>query len=336
MVLSERWRVSDAQIEHLVRQTSKAMSSSETQDKAGIVSSKGSLSWAPPSSIALPPIHEAKMPDVTCLPRMCLDHQIPIERRGSQMLSRPQSKESTGSRRSSSTSGSDRNGRVKIQVYVPESGDTFSLLVPPDALIGPLDAMENANKKNRFTEMFGALACTNAFDKAPYSFDHKKREWGPKQTETPRTDDSDKESVTLKGLIEHFTGVEPKNQRLYFRGTPVSMPGATIMSYRITEGATVQLHLFRRRADTPAGESLRPLAKNQGVRYQQQSKFSVKNVAQFQGANPGGEFWPMPRWVSQQKPKLFSSCGIGLDGLGGVAPYQQFENTPIFVDRKWK
>jgi hypothetical protein len=224
-----------------------------------------------------------------------------MERRGSGQ-SRPQSKESTGSRRSSSTSSSDRNGRVKIQIYVPESGDTFSLLLPPDARIGPCDALDDATKKNRFTEMFGDLARTSAFDKAPCSFDHKKREWGPNQAETPRTDASDRDSVTLKGLIEHYTGVDPKNQRLYFRGTPVGLSHATIKSYRITEGATVQLHLFRRRADTPAGECLRTVAKRQDAG---QSKFSVKNVAQFQGANPGGEFWPMPRWVSQQKPKLF-------------------------------
>lgn len=333
-MLSERWRVSDAQLVHLVRQTSRA-NASEQDGKGMMVNSKGSLSWAPPSNVALPPIHEAKMADVTCLPRMCLDQQhpimIPVERRGSQGQSRPQSKESTTSRRSSSTSSSDRNGRIKIQVYVPESGDTFSLLIPPDALIGPLDTPENAPKKNRFTEMFGALACTQAFDKAPCSFDHKRREWGPKQTKMQCEGASDKDSVTLKGLIEHFAGVDPQNQRIYFRGTPVGMPHATIRSYGITEGAVIQLHLFRRRADTPAGESLRAVAKNQDAR-----RFSVKNAAQFQCANPGGEFWPMPRWVSQQKPKLFASCGIGMDGLGGVKAYNKFESTPIFVDRKWE
>lgn len=218
-----------------------------------------------------------------------------------------------------------------MQVYVPESGDTFSLLLPPNAIIGPADAPENAPKKNRFTDVFGAMASTNGFDKAPCSFDHKKREWGPKQLETPRSDASDKDSVTLKGLIEHFTGVDPKHQRLYFRGTPVGMPNATIQSYGITEGATVQLHLFRRRADTPAGESLRT-----GSRNHKQNKFSVKNGVHFQAANPGGEFWPMPRWVSQERPRLFSSVGIGMDGLGGVAPFQKFEATPIFVDQHRK
>jgi len=330
--------VSDAQIEHLVRQTSKAMSSSETENKGFMVNNKRSHSWAPPSSVALPPIHEGQtqVPDVTCLPRMCLDHQHPMEHRGSQGQSRPGSKESTGSRRSSSVSSCDRKGRIKIQIYVPESGDTFSLLVDPDALVGPCDESEGATKNNRFTEMFGNMACTNAFDKAPCSFDHKKRKWGPKQTETPRTDDSDRDLVTLKGLIEHYTGVDPKNQRLYFRGTPVGMSDATIRSYRITEGATVQLHLFRRRADTPAGECLRPPIAKQGTKNRQQSNFSVKNAVQFQGANPGDAFWPMPRWVSQKSPKLFVSCGIGMDGIGGAAPYQKFESTPIFVDRKWK
>lgn len=339
-MLSERWRVTDEQIEHLVRQTAKSLSSSGGKEKAISVNSKSSLSWAPPGSgefiskKGLPPISERHMVDAACLPRICLTHQRPVERRGSG--SRPASKESTGSRRSSSSSCSNRNGRIRIQVYVPESGDTFSLLIQPDALIGPSDASENAPMENRFPEMLGSMACTTALDEAPCSFDFQWQQSCPKQAETPRTEASDKDSVrlkhsvTLKDLIEHFTGVELIHQRLHFRGTPVGMPHATLRSYGITDGATMQLHISRRRVDTPAGECTRTRARNQ-----KHSTFSVKNVSQFQGANPGDEFWPMPRWVWQQKPKLFAPLGIGMDGNGGAAPCEKFEATPIFVDRKW-
>jgi len=154
MVLSERWRVSDAQIEHLVRQTSKAMAAASGGEVGAMKGNKESpcrASQLEPcnAKTSLPPIHEAKVPDLTSLPRMCLDHQSPIveKNRGSHAQVRPSSKESTGSRRSCSSSRTDRNGRIKMQVYVPESGDTFSLLLPPNAIIGPADAPENAPKK---------------------------------------------------------------------------------------------------------------------------------------------------------------------------------------------
>merc|ERR1712139_391732 len=39
----------------------------------------------------------------------------------------------------------------------------------------------------------------------------------------------------------------------------------------------------------------------------------------------------MPKWVSQEHPKLFAPVGVAIDGHGGDSPFEEFSNQGVWT-----
>jgi len=319
MVLSERWLVSDEAIEQLVRRESTKMVGATLAPQVVENQRHGSCSpaFADNPSPRLVPIHEASALGSTALNFANCD-----PRQRGRRLSEPSCCTSESSHRSStscprSVSG-EGNGRIRIQVYVPESADTLQLVVFPDSPVGPPEA-EQDQPKNRFTDIWGSMASTKGYDVAPRAYDPKRREWierCPSRETRPEANVTGAAAANLKSMIERYTGISISKQRLYYRGVPLGMHDRSLRSYGIVEGSRLQLQIS-------------------GIRGKDQAKpqpFSLRRCADLATAKPDGEFWPMPRWVSQSKPNLFAKVGAGLDGHGGAVPFERFENYGIYTD----
>lgn len=221
-------------------------------------------------------------------------------------------------------------GRIRVQVSIGESTESFTLLVHPTAHIGP--PLEESKSNNVFTDIWGE-ASDLPFDMTRHAYDYKRRQWGLNSVIHDATSEESSNleggSVpTLKGLIQRYVGIDVSRQTLWFDRIRLSQNNKTVRSYGIGDGSAVQLYIERCPGLTRSSSA--PGKKRMEVGTERE--FSLRGRADFSKACPGGDFWPMPKWVFQEHPNLFAKVGSGLDNKGYPVAYRKFEEMPIYID----
>lgn len=234
---------------------------------------------------------------------------------------------------STAASGVGADGKIAIHVFFAESGDDMMLRVNPDLRIGA----PKPPPGNRFTDMYGIGASTKGFDAMPRDFDYRSREFG--ETRRPGWEPEWVES--FKGAIRDLTGIEPAHQRLSYKNVPMTNDQCTLREFGITDGATVQMRLYKgtvlKRGETMLACSRRREAVEEKLRQQVESgtasveNFSLRQCRHLRECRADGDVWMMPKWISQSNPRLFSRVGAGLDGAGGNRAKGDFGERPIYM-----
>eukprot|EP00401_Gymnodinium_catenatum_P027647 CAMPEP_0117621776 /NCGR_PEP_ID=MMETSP0784-20121206/87806_1 /TAXON_ID=39447 /ORGANISM="" /LENGTH=453 /DNA_ID=CAMNT_0005425707 /DNA_START=8 /DNA_END=1366 /DNA_ORIENTATION=- len=148
------------------------------------------------------------------------------------------------------------------------------------------------------------------------------------------------EPTSLKAKIEEALGIDASRQRLNFRASPMASDAQTLSSYGVTDGATVHLRVNR---DSPvdrrgvvlacsarksAKEAMQEDSETLSTRSYSARSASARKSLELRCARGGATM--MPKWVSQEYPKLFAPVGIALDGHGGYRPFEAFALTDIY------
>eukprot|EP00930_Biecheleria_cincta_P043888 TRINITY_DN30116_c0_g2_i1.p1 TRINITY_DN30116_c0_g2~~TRINITY_DN30116_c0_g2_i1.p1 ORF type:complete len:450 (-),score=94.45 TRINITY_DN30116_c0_g2_i1:47-1360(-) len=130
-----------------------------------------------------------------------------------------------------------RDGKIGVNIFFLDSGDTMTVRVDPELHIGPAMLPEG----NRFTDIFGLGASTKGFNEVK-KFDYKRRKWGAEVRENwlPEW------SQSLKGLVEELTGVEVARQRLMYKNVHMTSENMTIKSWGLKDGDTIMLRYLNR------------------------------------------------------------------------------------------
>lgn len=58
------------------------------------------------------------------------------------------------------------------------------------------------------------------------------------------------------------------------------------------------------------------------------NSFKLRDSPSLKKSSCGGDFWLMPKWVSEDEPGLFAKTGIGLDGTGKLTRNPQWALVP--------
>lgn len=146
---------------------------------------------------------------------------------------------------------------------------------------------------------------------------------------------------TFKHEIARVLGVEATAIRLMIRGAPVIDDGRTLRCAGITEGDTVHMRL-RRSPSSGSNEVLLSCAAKKVGQLADFEKTSMLGMRPYalqpesrksrldQRCSDNGVAL-MPKWVSQEHPKLFAPVGIGGDGHGNFCPYENFNLQGIWI-----
>lgn len=228
------------------------------------------------------------------------------------------------------------DGKICVNIFMVDSGDTLLLRVPSDLRIGP----SRPPPPNRFTDIFGQGASTKGFAQRDKSFDYKRRELGS----TQRPGWTPEWIPSLKGLVEHLTGLEVDRQILSYKNMTMAQDDLTLAARGIKGGETLQLRAQQKRHATGGKGrevALATTKRREEVlkrqRHQQASSNEGSAVASLRQSRhlskcrSDGDVWMMPRWIHNDSPELFSRVGAGVDGHGGHTVRPDFESTPIFL-----
>jgi len=211
-------------------------------------------------------------------------------------------------RRKSSPAPQKSDGKITVYAYNIHSSDQLVLRVLPDLKIG-----------------------TSSPSRAKHDF-----------TSLCQGDENDDPCGTsLKAAISHALGVDFKEIRLTFRGTPLGDDEKTLLCYGISDGDTVHFRLHRA---TGAGRDDVVLASaaKKYMQFAERDKDENLCLRPFALQSPSAKarmsnrcaqngVAMMPKWVSQDKPKLFAPCGVGVDGHGNDCAFEAFANQGIWT-----
>lgn len=218
-----------------------------------------------------------------------------MSQRSSTPRSRPSSASRPGSaRRRSASPQSD--GKITVYIYNVHSSDKLVLRIFPHLEIGPAASEASVETSSR---------------------------------------------PSLKSEIAQSLGIDAMQIRLMFHGTPLGDDEKTLKCYGVADGETVQLRLQKHcaagrndvilaSAKKKCGEHaewdkdemlcMRPFAMQP-----QSARARLSNRCAQNGAAL------MPKWVSQEHPKLFAPVGIGIDGHSGDRAYEEFSHKGIWT-----
>lgn len=232
------------------------------------------------------------------------------------------------------------DGKIAVNVFFLESGDTLTLRVCPDMKLGPAKPPPS----NAFTEMFGQGASTKGFDKGLRSFDFRNRQFSSME----RPGWSPGWSESLKEHVAQVTNIAPARQKLTFRNSPMGCDEMTLRTYGVGDGDTVSLtvrrlqpeHHNRRNvvlACTQKKEEVRTQfsQREEGTKQPGGSGPRLRESAQLAKCRSDGDVWIMPRWISQSNPQLFAHVGapvlggIPVDWDGSLKLQQELPTLPI-------
>lgn len=115
------------------------------------------------------------------------------------------------------------DGKIRVYLYIPESGDTVSMWVSPDLPFHSPDPEQNI-----LTDVFGLDAEARGYTAAKSGFD----------IQTYREDQAKNPTCkTLRGCIQKVTGLRPEQQRLYHYKVPIRQDFiGTLREYGIGHG----------------------------------------------------------------------------------------------------
>jgi hypothetical protein len=140
--------------------------------------------------------------------------------------------------------------------------------------------------------------------------------------------------TTLKDKLAAAMGVDVSHLRLMFRSVLVSSENATLLSYGVTDGTTMQLRVHKSPA-TGRCEVVLACAAKQSATEAEREKDEALCLRPYGLSSPAARkrlddrfarngVSLVPKWISQEKPKLFAPVGIGFDGHGGHNPFTEF------------
>lgn len=233
--------------------------------------------------------------------------------------------------------GSHNDDKIEVNIFFIESGDTLTLRVSPDLRLGPAQPP----KANAFTELYGQGASTKGFQGLPKTFDCKRKEFGS----TNRPGWSKPWSDSLKERIFRVTNIAIDRQRLTYRHVPMTIDDVTLQTFGVVDGEILTMRVPRLQKDSEGNGRNLTLActkrKMEELARQNRQEEATKkpgNGVPSLRANPqlgknrvGGDIRMMPRWISQDHPKLFVRVGIGLDELGNPKAPNEFGSSPIYL-----
>jgi len=217
----------------------------------------------------------------------------------------PRSRPSSA-RRSAALQKND--GKITVYVYNVHSSDKLILRLDPDLHIGS--------------------CCSPSHDPNDIlsSPDSK--------THLPRS------SPSLKSDIAQSLGIDAAHIRLMFRGSPLGDEEKTLKCYGINDGDTVHLRVHRT-ASVGRNEVVLACAAKKCLERGEQEKDEKLCMRPFAMQSPSTKARVsercaqngavlMPKWVSQDHPKLFAPVGAGIDGRGGDRAFVDFNSQGIW------
>lgn len=153
------------------------------------------------------------------------------------------------------------------------------------------------------------------------------------------TDDAGEQS--LKSEIARALYMDASQIRLMFNGSPLLDDERTLKSYGIGDEDTVHLRLYRTPSAGRKDVVLSCAAKKYMV-YAERDKdthlcmrpyamqpASAKARIDQRCAQNGAAL--MPRWISQDQPKLFAPVGVSMDGHGGDRVFEEFCSQGVWL-----
>lgn len=199
---------------------------------------------------------------------------------------------------------------ITVYVYNMHSADRLVLRVSPDLQIGP-SAPATAQE-----------GCEDAtfYDKGERA----------------------NNELSLKGEISKALGIDLLQIRLMCRGSPLGCDEKTLRGYSINDEDTVHMRLRRSSSSSGRSEVVLAGAAKKAMQEAEWLKDEMLGLRPYamqpqscqsrlsQRCSDNGVAL-MPRWVSQEHPKLFAPVGIGLDGHGGANPYEDFNLQGIWT-----
>lgn len=239
------------------------------------------------------------------------------------------------SARSRNKRGASEGRQIVVNIFFVDTGDTLSVKVPLEMRLGPAPSP----MRNPFTDVYGQGASTKGFDKSPRSYNYMRRQFGTTQKEqwTPEW------TTSLKDLIAHFFHIDLPKQKLICRGVALTCDETNLGAYGIQDGDVVSvqnprcmfnkgqkkdvvLACTKKKRDLEEQRREEELVK--GPKY---DGYALKKTTYFQKCNLEGGARLMPRWVSQEYPKILALTSVGVEPTGGSTPRIGFESTPIYL-----
>lgn len=136
---------------------------------------------------------------------------------------------------------------------------------------------------------------------------------------------------TLKTMVAKICGIEVLQIRFSFRGSPLGNDENTLCCYGVADGDTVQLRLRRLSAAAHRESCAKEIQQDEDNRLRPYVQLSPSARSRFDQRCAENGASVMPRWVSQEKPKLFAPVGAGLDGHGNDRPFEYFNEQGIWI-----
>lgn len=147
--------------------------------------------------------------------------------------------------------------------------------------------------------------------------------------------------TSLKSEIASALGIDAMQIRLISHGTPLGDDEKTLKCYGIGEGDTVHLRVQRAPSAGRHDVVLACAAKKELVQaeldktdmlcmrpYAMQPSSARARLNQ-RCVQSGASL--MPKWVSQEHPKLFAPVGAGIDGHAGDTAYDEFSSLGVWI-----
>lgn len=304
------WHVADAEVEELVTK----LGGNDPFRPATVVVAAARPPKPRVANSPRPPVAYSPTPRVTNnSPR---PHVLPGTPLMSHRSSTPRSRPSSA-RRSSESQKND--GKITVYVYNVHSSDKLVLRVHPDLQIGAPSSPSTADSVHN-------LPC--------YEVE------GPRENMTAAIPIPQNIQPSLKSEISKALGIDSLQMRLIFHGSPLSDDARTLKCYGITDGETVHLRVHRAPCAGRNDVVLACAAKKcmENGKWDDEEKLSMRSYAMQSPAaqarlnqrcvNNGAAL--MPKWISQEHPKLFAPVGVSIDGQGGAAPYEAFNMKGIW------
>eukprot|EP00929_Paragymnodinium_shiwhaense_P052856 TRINITY_DN26465_c0_g1_i1.p1 TRINITY_DN26465_c0_g1~~TRINITY_DN26465_c0_g1_i1.p1 ORF type:complete len:382 (-),score=60.04 TRINITY_DN26465_c0_g1_i1:136-1281(-) len=204
----------------------------------------------------------------------------------------------------------DKDDRITVYVHNVHSADKLVLRLNPDTRIG------------RPSSVAAADVALGHLDAEVSS------------TGDPTT------TVSLKSCIANALGIDENLQRLMFHGSPMGSEDKTLRSYGIRDGDVIWLRALRGEPIAQRDVVLACAAKKAEAAADREKEANLCRMAyglcsparkkkiDARCAQHGAAL--MPKWINQEKPKLFAPVGIGFDGQGNDTPFEKFSARGIW------
>eukprot|EP00747_Dinoflagellata_sp_TGD_P187333 gnl/TRDRNA2_/TRDRNA2_44914_c0_seq2.p1 gnl/TRDRNA2_/TRDRNA2_44914_c0~~gnl/TRDRNA2_/TRDRNA2_44914_c0_seq2.p1 ORF type:complete len:554 (+),score=88.00 gnl/TRDRNA2_/TRDRNA2_44914_c0_seq2:113-1774(+) len=247
--------------------------------------------------------------------------------------------------------------KLLVYIYFVDSGDTMSLKVHPDMKLGP----PKPPPRNCFTDMFGQGASTKGFSEQARQYDYRHRKFAATQRPgwTKSWESSFKGMIErISGIessrlrlkhrgsplsMDHFTlrsyGITHDSEITVFI-QPDRLGQDPVLAVTTAHERRAEKSQSMRTSFTGGPASASPKHRDvtlaSTIKYQrrqhegvsgghgQTSQYSLRHSPYLKECKSDGDLWIMPKWVSQENPRIFADVGIGLDGLGSASVAPEF------------